>query len=508
MTRNIRKTKIVATLGKDYTKEQKMSYEEMVTELAKAGANVFRINMSHVDDRETLAERVAIVRRVSEKLGLNLAVFADLQGPKLRIGDMEENTFVKAGDKVKFISNVEPFKGNTERVFMVYEDFANDVKVGQTFYINDGKLKLKVLEIKGDEVTAEVIEGGELQKSKGLNLPETIISQPALSEKDRRDAKWAIELKVDWIALSFVRDRKDIVMLKNLIREENSTIPIISKVEKPEAIDNLTEIIAESDAIMVARGDLAIETKPWNVPAFQKNIVRRCREAHIPVIVATQMLESMVESSMPTRAEVNDVANSVIDGADAVMLSGETAYGKFPIQTVQMMANIIDGAEEERIKLKIEQQTTDDKKFLPFLEKENYAANTEEGRDITQVLCYQATKTIDLLPRAKAIATLTSSGYTAYHLSPQRPNTQILVFTDNPELLTRLSLLWGVTTFRYDKEHESSRQAIKYINDVAKEAGLLEDGDRVVNLVSIPIEKELGKVNTMRISVVGEIINS
>jgi len=403
----MKKTKIVATLG------PASSDRETIHRMIKAGVNVFRINFSHAD-YDNVKERIEIIRELSETYKYNTAILGDLQGPKLRVGVMKQDVVVNDGDVIKFCTG-EPFNGDANRVFMNYEKFPRDVKAGERILLDDGKLIFEVKSSNGkDEVEAIVIQGGPLKSKKGVNLPNTAISLPALTEKDIKDAIFAVQQKVDWIALSFVRDADDLELLQDLINEHSAyKIPIIAKIEKPEAVKNIDRIIAFCDGLMVARGDLGVEIPAEEVPLIQKQLVLRAKKARIPVIIATQMMETMITSLTPTRAEVNDVANSVMDGADAVMLSGETSIGKYPVEVIETMTKIIKSVENSPLITVPEQP--------PHVKTERY---------ITKSICYHAAHMADEID-ARAICTLTNSGYTAFQISAWRPNAHILAFTSN-----------------------------------------------------------------------------
>ena len=469
-----KKTKIVATLGPS------TSSRETIYQMMKSGVNVFRINFSHAQ-YQTAKQQVKIIREINEKECWNVAILADLQGPKLRIGNVQEGKKIHKGDHIKF-TNQEDANGN-DQIYMSYTNFSNDVCVGELIMIDDGKLLLRVKSTnQKDMVMAEVIQGGELKSRKGVNLPNTKISLPALTEKDKKDALFAIDLQVDWIALSFVRAKEDLQEIKQFIKEHSKyDIPVISKIEKPEAIKRIDQIIEHSDGLMVARGDLGVEMPREKLPLIQKMLVRKAKTARKPIIIATQLLESMIELLTPTRAEVNDVANSVIDGADALMLSGETSVGKNPVEVVQMMTTIIKDVElHEGIEI------PDHKPDIK-----------EKNRYITNVICYDSAQIAKQI-NAKAIITLTHSGYTAFQLSSHRPFCHTLVFTDNIKILRILNLLWGVYAFYYD-QWLSTDKTIQIINEMAKGVGIIESGDFVINLSSMPVE-EKGKVNTIRIT--------
>ena len=471
-----KKTKIVATLG------PATSNQEIMHQMVKEGVDVFRINFSHAD-YDNVKERIQIIRELSEKYKYNTAILADLQGPKLRVGVMKKDVVVSNGDCIKFCTGKE-FDGDSERVYMNYENFPKDVKPGERILLDDGKLIFEVRSTNGaNEVVAEVIQGGPLKSKKGVNLPNTNISLPALTKKDVKDALFAIEQGVDWIALSFVRNAQDLEQLQDLIsKHAPHKIPIIAKIEKPEAVENIDKIVAFCDGLMVARGDLGVEIPAEEVPLIQKRLVLRAKKARIPVIIATQMMETMITSLTPTRAEVNDVANSVMDGADAVMLSGETSIGKYPIQVIQTMTKIISSVENS-----------------PLIEVPEKPPHVKTNRYITKSVCYHAANMADEID-AKAICSLTNSGYTAFQISAWRPNAHILAFTSNKAILSRLSLLWGVKAIYYDK-YVSTDDTVDDINSIALKRGYVEKGDYLINLSAMPIVKK-GMVNTLRVSVI------
>ena len=445
-----------------------------------AGADVFRINFSHAD-YDAVRERVEMIRELNEELGRNTGILADLQGPKLRVGVMEEGIEVAPGDRIAFKTG-EKFVGNKEAVYMTYPEFPRDVKPGERVLLDDGKLIFRVVETNGtDTVIAEVEQGGPLKSKKGVNLPNTNISLPALTTKDIEDAIFAISLQVDWLALSFVRHAQDIKDLQELIvKHSDYKIPIISKIEKPEAIKNIDEIVALSDGIMVARGDLGVEVPAEEVPLLQKQLVQKSKEARIPVVIATQMMETMMDSLTPTRAEVNDVGNSVMDGADAVMLSGETSVGQYPVEVVAKMASIIRA---------VENVDTFCAQAKPSLIRTN--------RFVSKAVCHHAALLANEV-EAKAIMTLTNSGYTAFQVSSWRPKSFILAFTDNRRILGRLNLLWGVYAHFYDG-YASTDETVEDIIGIAKENEYLKKGDMAVTLTSMPIEKK-GMVNSLRVT--------
>ena len=474
--KNIKKTKIVATLG------PASSDRDTIKQMMVAGVNVFRINFSHADF-DAAKERIQLIRDLNKELGYNVGVLADLQGPKLRVGKMKDGVVVETGDRIVFTSEkIE--EGTADHVYMNYQSFPKDVKAGERILLDDGKLIFEVVSTNGQsEVIASVVQGGPLKSNKGVNLPNTEVSLPALTEKDVKDAVFAIEQEVDWIALSFVRHKEDLLDLKKLIKKHGSyEIPIISKIEKPQALDNIDEIINHSNGLMVARGDLGVEVPAEGVPLIQKNLVLKAKAARIPVIIATQMMESMIDGLTPSRAEVNDVANSVMDGADAVMLSGETSVGKYPVEVIQTMRKIVIRVENS-----------------PLIRKYDQAPQNKNDRFITKSTCYHAALMATEI-EAKAICTLTNSGYTAYQISAWRPDSSILVFTSNKRILSQLNLLWGVKCHYYDR-FVSTDETVLDVNQIAKEKGYVKAGDSLVNLLAMPVANK-GMVNTLRVSVI------
>ena len=471
-----KKTKIVATLG------PACSSKEVIKDMIDAGVNVFRINFSHADYTD-VKERIDIIRELNKEYGYTTAILADLQGPKLRVGVMKEDVVVHVGDHITF-TTAEDIPGTAERVYMNYKEFPRDVNPGERVLLDDGKLIFEVVSTdKNTEVVAKVIQGGPLKSKKGVNLPNTKVSLPALTQKDIKDAIFAIENKVDWIALSFVRTQRDLQDLQDLINEHSSyKIPIVAKIEKPEAVENIDKIVAYCDGLMVARGDLGVEVPAQEVPLIQKKLVHRAKTARIPVIIATQMMETMITSLTPTRAEVNDVANSVMDGADAVMLSGETSVGNYPVQVIEKMTQIIRSVEDSHL-----------------IQVPKNPPHVRTKRFITKSVCYHAANVANEI-QAQAISTLTNSGYTAFQISAWRPKSHILVFTSNERILTQLSLLWGVRSFYYDR-FVSTDDTIDDVNEIAKIKGFVEPGDMIVNLAAMPIT-EKGMVNTMRVSMI------
>ena len=469
-----KKTKIVATLG------PATSNKKILKAMILAGANVFRINFSHAN-YEDVKQRVIMIRELEEEMGVSTAILADLQGPKLRVGVMKEEVVVNPGDEIEFCTG-EEFEGTKTRVYMNYDKFPEDVKKGETILLDDGKLMFEVLSTNGkDSVKTKVVQGGPLRSKKGVNLPKTKISLPALTAKDKEDAIFAISQEVDWIALSFVRHSDDLMELQALIEAHSEyKIPIIAKIEKPEAVRNIESIVPYCDGLMVARGDLGVEVPAADVPLIQKELVLIAKKARIPVIIATQMMETMISSLVPTRAEVNDVANSVMDGADAVMLSGETSVGKYPVEVIERMTSICKRVEDSKL-----------------IKVPHDPPHIRTNRFITKSVCYHAARMADEI-QAKAICTLTNSGYTAFQISAWRPDSHILVFTSNKRILSRLNLLWGVKAFFYNK-YVSTDQTVEDVNKIALQKGFVKKGDFLVNLAAMPIVDK-GMVNTLRVS--------
>ena len=469
----MRKTKIIATIG------PATESKEMLESIIDLGVNVCRLNFSHGSHEDHL-KVLENIRQINQEKGTHIATLGDLQGPKLRVGIMEENTLLVEGNELIFTN--EECIGNAERAYMNYANFANDVKKGEFIRLDDGKLELEILETNGvDTVRAKVTQGGILKSNKGVNLPNTVISLPSLTEKDLVDLEFALEQNIDWIGLSFVRSARDIIELKGMIAAKNKKAKVIAKIEKPEAVENIEEIIKEADAIMVARGDLGVEIPMQKVPIVQKMIVEKCIKYSKPVVIATQMMESMIESSTPTRAEVNDVANAVLDGADAVMLSGETSVGKYPNYVIKAMVKILEEMGDFR--------------FKEILQEKKPERSPE--RFITDSICFNASNLADKT-QAKAIVTMTFSGYTAFKISSKRPKATIFVFSGNKELLTKLSLVWGVKTFYYDKM-VSTDHTIADIHYMLKKEGYVKEGDLIINTASIPLE-ESGKTNMLKLS--------
>ena len=472
------RTKIVATLGPATDKEQVL--EKMILE----GINVARLNFSHGSHADH-AKRLHAVREINERLGKKVAILQDLQGPKIRIGELKESVKIKSGDIICFRTDKK--EQTADYLPIQYPTFAEDVNVGDFVLADDGKVEMTVIETnKKNEVKLRIDFGTVLKSKKGVNLPQTKISIPTITDKDYKDIDFAIEHDVEWIALSFVRGAEELRTLREIIRLKKGRSKIIAKLEKPEAIDNLDEIIAEADAVMVARGDLGVEIPMEEVPAVQKRIIRRANKAAKPVIVATQMMESMIENRRPTRAEASDVANAVVDGADAVMLSGETSVGLHPVEVVSSMKRILQSVEKEG---------------GPFFFTHTHANMVkDEAHDEEFLLSEAITVTACNLSRntgAAAILGMTRSGLTAYQLSRCRPEAAIFMFTNEPHLVTTLSLVWGVEVFLYNGA-DNTDVMVDDVQEILKKKGYLEENDIVINTASMPRHK-VGLTNMIKI---------
>lgn len=467
------KTKIVATMG------PATDNIAVLEELFLAGLDICRINFSH-GDYEAVQHTINNIRTLNKKLNRHVGILGDLQGPKLRIGKVKDNAVELVNGKEIIITTKE-MEGTAEKIFITYPQFPQDVKVDEHVLIDDGKITLRVIDTnKKDEVRCVIIAGGTLSSKKGVNLPNTKISLPCLTLKDLRDLDFALENDFEWVGLSFVRSVTDIVDLKDVIFKKKKHTRVIAKIEKPEAINEIDNIIDVTDGIMVARGDLGVELPMEQVPLLQKMIVQKCINASKPVIIATQMMESMITSYTPTRAEVNDVANAVLDGADAVMLSAETSVGRYPVKVVEYMRRIITQMEQ------------DDRIY--------YREHEPELKTITYItdsICYNAC-IMAKQANVKAIISITNSGYTAFKLSSHRPKSNVFIFTDNHTLLSTLSLVWGVRGFYYDK-YESTDQTIADLKDFIKERQFVRIDDLVINLASMPMN-ERGRTNMLKLS--------
>lgn len=473
--KKIQKTKIVATIG-----PASSDYNTLLG-LARAGVDVFRLNFSH-GTHELHQAVINRILKIKETYNFHVSILADLQGPKLRVGEMENNGVeLVEGAFITFTNK--KCVGTKDKAYMSYQQFAEDVKQGERVLIDDGKLELEVEETnKKDEVVLKVIHGGILRSRKGVNLPNTSISLPSLTEKDRRDLEYVLTQPVNWIALSFVRWAEDIYDLRRRKQLKDHPAKLIAKIEKPEAIENIDAIIDASDGIMVARGDLGVEVPMERLPIMQKFIIDKCIKKAKPVIVATQMMESMVTSPFPTRAEITDVANAVMDGADAVMLSGETSVGKHPVRVVQAMNKIIAEAEKS--------DEVYYKGLTPSENSETY---------LSDAICYNTVK-IAREVKAKAIIGMTNSGYTAFRISSNRPQSEIYMFSSNQMMLDTLSLVWGIRTYFYDK-FNSTDDTIYDVQEILKGQGVIRANDVVINTGSMPIEQRL-KTNMLKITIV------
>ncbi len=471
------KTKIIATIG------PATSSVPMLKKIIKAGVDVCRVNFSH-GDWDTHLEVVNNIRQAMKEVGSNVAILGDLQGPKLRIGEVENNSMLlEDGAVMKLTTEATVSSGKT--IYVKYSTLARDVKVGERVLLDDGKIELEFSKrINNSTIEAKVINGGFLSSNKGFNLPSTDMSVASLTPKDKKDLEFIIKHEFDWVALSFVREDKDIIELRDILTKNNCHAHIVAKIEKPQAVKNIDSIIAATDAIMVARGDLGVEMPMEQVPMIQKRIVAKCIEASTPVIIATQMMESMITSPTPTRAEANDVANAVMDGADAVMLSAETSVGDYPLKAVQSVERILGSTEMGwNVYNKIKKPDTSSKSF------------------ISDRICY-ATVSMSEGIGAKAIISMTQSGYTAYKIASSRPNCDVFIFTANKLLLNRLSLVWNVRAFYYAKKTNTD-ETIRDVIAELQEKDFLKDGDVVINTAAMPV-LENRKTNAIKISTVGE----
>ena len=469
------RTKIVATVGPACD-----TYDQLLA-LVRAGVNVFRLNFSH-GSHEDKGKIIDHIRNINKTEPYNIAILGDLQGPKLRVGEIENGHIeVVEGDILTFTN--EKVIGNKEKIYVSYPNFHSDVKIGNTILIDDGKLEVRVLSIeKNNDVKVVVTLGGVLSSKKGINLPDTKITLPALTDKDLADLEFIIDQKLDWVALSFVRNVKDLIILRNKLEEKKSKTKIIAKIEKPEAIENIRDIIVESDGIMVARGDLGVELPIEKVPLIQKQIIKKCIHRAKPVIVATQMMESMIERTKPNRSEITDVANAVLEGADAVMLSGETATGTHPVLVVETMVKIIEEVEKTDYNYNLEAE------LRPQPHSPSY---------LSDAICYCACR-LAADAEAEALIGMTQGGYTAFMLSSYRPKSPLYIFTKERTLVNQLSLSWGVRAFFYDEE-ESLDDIIFDQIEILKERGFLKSGDVVVSTGSTPVHLHL-PTNTLKIT--------
>ncbi len=469
----LHKTKIIATVGPACN-----TYEKLLA-LVQEGVNVFRLNFSHGTHAEH-QKVIEHIKAINETFPFNIAILADLQGPKLRVGEIVEGGLnLKKGDEFYFTS--EKCVGTLDNIYISYPNFYLDVRIGEKILLDDGKIEVLVKEITQDNrVKVEVLTSGLLTSKKGVNLPDTNVSLPSLSEKDLNDLDFIISQGIDWVALSFVRRPEDVTSLRSILKSKNSNAKIISKIEKPEALKQLREIILASDAVMVARGDLGVELPLEQIPMIQRTIVRKCIHRAKPVIIATQMMESMIDRTRPNRSEITDVANAVLEGADAVMLSGETAMGQYPDRVVRTMVSIINEVEKE--------ETVYNRNLVPQPHSPSF---------LSDALCYNACQIAEDV-KANALIGMTQSGYTGFMLSSYRPHAPLYVFTKTPSLVNQLSLSWGVQAFYYDKEESMDDTIADQINFL-KDKGLLQSGDVVVNTGSTPVKDHL-PTNLIKIS--------
>ena len=461
----LHKTKIIATVGPACN-----TYEKLLT-LVQEGVNVFRLNFSH-GTHEQHKEVIEHIKDINNTFPFNIAILADLQGPKLRVGEIENNALDLKKEDTFYFTN-EKCIGNHEQVYLSYPDFHKDVRIGEKIMLDDGKIEVLVIEVEEDHrVKVMVVSPGILSSKKGINLPDTKISLPSLSDKDLADLDFIISQEIDWVALSFVRRPEDVHQLREILKTKNSGAKIISKIEKPEALEHLREIILASDAVMVARGDLGVELPLEQIPMIQKNIVRKCIHRAKPVIIATQMMESMIDRPRPNRSEITDVANAVLEGADAVMLSGETAMGQYPELVIRTMVSIIREVEKE--------ETVYNRNLVPQPHSPSF---------LSDALCYNACE-IAHATNANALIGMTQSGYTGFMLSSFRPRSPLFVFTKTQTLINQLSLSWGVTAFYYDRE-ESIDGVVADQIAFLKEKQLLNTGDVVISTGSMPVQEHL-----------------
>jgi len=467
------KTKIVATVG------PASNSKEMLRALLREGVDVFRLNFSHGTHEDHL-KVINNVRELNEELGTNVALLQDLQGPKIRVNDVQPGVELVTGQEL--IITTRQLLGNREIVSTSYEGLPHDVKVGDMILIDDGKIELKVKEVRDIEVITTVVYGGPLKPRKGINLPFSKVSAPSLTEKDLIDLEFGLKHQVNWVALSFVRKAKDIEALREIINKHQSVTRIVAKIEKPEALENIDAIIAATDAVMVARGDLGVEVWMEEVPMIQKMLVEKCNKAAKPVIVATQMMESMIENPRPTRAETNDVANAVMDGADALMLSAETASGKYPIEVIRSMVRTIGSVEKQG------------DIFYKFHDPDPQSPNF--FNDSLILTACKLAKDVN----AKAIVGMTLVGYSAYKASSHRPNANIFAFTSKKEILNTMNLVWATRAYHYDKS-ASTDETIADVEEILKKDGHVKSGDIFIVLASMPIN-EKGRTNTIKVNVV------
>ena len=471
MNPQLHRTKIVATIG------PASSSRSMLMQMVQRGMNVARLNFSH-GSYETHSEMVALLRSVSEELNTPITILQDLQGPKIRVGMLpDEGIALKVGEQLTLVPESE-YQDSPGTVSIDYPYLAEEAKPGEQILLDDGLLELEIVAIDGFATICKVVEGGILKSRKGVNLPSRNLRLPSITEKDQKDLEFGISQGIDWVSLSFVRQAEDIRCLKQFIAERNGDIPVMAKIEKPQAIANLDEIIAECDGLMVARGDLGVEMKPEKVPFLQKEIIRKCNLKNIPVITATQMLDSMINNPRPTRAEASDVANAIIDGTDAVMLSGESAVGKYPLKAVEMLAKIAQSIEPD----------------LQFVN--NPPAKTDQTHALSEAL-----NAIDQILNLRYIVCFTATGYTALIASGERPKAMVIAFTPNIDVYHRLNLVWGVKPVYLEKEGTTFEELVAIAETYLVKQQLADSGEQILIMGGIPTQKPQG-TNFLKIHVI------
>ena len=471
MSTSFENTKIVATVGPSSNTREKL------LELVVAGVDVFRLNFSH-GDHKGHKQVIDYINDINKTHNYSVSILQDLQGPKIRIGEMKPDVVLEEEASIEIVTT--PVVGTAKKISTTYQPLISDVKAGDAILIDDGKIELRVYKV-GESVHAKVVYGGPLKSRKGMNLPDTDISEPSLTKKDLEDLAFGLESDVDWIAISFVRNPNDVLDLRNRINAAGKRAKIIAKIERPEAVKHIEEIVKCTDAIMVARGDLGVEVQMEEVPMLQKKIVRLCNKYAKPVIIATQMMESMIENPRPTRAEANDVANAVCDGADAVMLSAETASGRYPVQVIQAMSNIIRNVE-----------TTNDSIYFKTYHQDRSSS------DFLNEIVVQNASDLARISNAKAIIGMTDSGFTAYQLARYRPTADIFIFTSNKPLMRTLNLVWGIRAFHYHKVDDIDDLIISFEKMLCQE-GLLRKDDIYINIGALPVREHL-RTNMIKIS--------
>lgn len=475
----MRKTKIVCTIGPS------SEAPEMLKKLITAGMNVARLNFSHGDFEEH-GSRINNIRAVAEELGTNTAILLDTKGPEIRTGKLKEEPIELIQDE-HIILTTEEILGDAKRISITYVDLPKDVHIGSTILVDDGLIGLRVVSVEGTEIKCLIVNGGTLKSKKGVNVPGVSISLPGITEKDRADIIFGIQQGVDFVAASFVRKAVDVLEIRALLEEYDAKhIQIISKIENQEGVDNLDEILEVSDGLMVARGDLGVEIPAEEVPLVQKMMIKKCNFAGKPVITATQMLDSMQRNPRPTRAEASDVANAIFDGTDAIMLSGETAAGKYPVESVQTMSRIAERAESAL-------------EYREILVKQSLAQQTTVTEAISQAVANSA---LDL--DAKAIITATESGYTARMISKYRPKAPIIAVTPIPQVMRRLALIWGVVTVQGEVAR-STDEMFEMAVEACVNTGHIHLGDLVVITAGVPVGRS-GTTNLIKVHHVGELV--